>query len=95
MEVGPMVDLDQFADLWLNILFPELDVLKAEKVRRRKVYTLRDLNHQNVTLQSDHLIWLLENSQYANTLDQMVAACIIGVSDKTMLTEAKNHSEVR
>nr|WP_295922239.1 SNF2-related protein [uncultured Dyadobacter sp.] len=89
------VDLDQFADLWLNILLPELDALKAEKVRKRKVYTLRDLNPQNVTLHSDHLIWLLENSHYANTLDEMVAACIIGVSDKTMLTEGKNHSEVQ
>lgn len=80
------VDLDQFADLWLGILLPELDKLKAEKQRKRKVYTLRDLDHKNVNLTSEHLTWLLENSQYANTLDEMVAACIIGISDKSMLT---------
>ncbi|MCF0060559.1 hypothetical protein MUK70_15050 [Dyadobacter chenwenxiniae] len=88
-------DLDQFADLWLSILLPELDKLKAEMQRKRKVYTLRDLDHKNVSLTSDHLSWLLENSQYANTLDEMVAACIIGISDKTMLNRGKNHNKER
>lgn len=87
------MDLDQFADLWLSILLPELDKLKAEKQRRRKVYTLRNLDHKNVSLSSDHLRWLLENSQYANTLDEMVAACIIGISDKRMLKVDKNENE--
>jgi superfamily II DNA or RNA helicase len=89
------VDLDQFADLWLSILLPELDKLKAEKTRKRKIYTLRDLNHQNVTLHSDQLTWLLDNSQYSNTLDEMVAACIIGISDKRMLNIDKNQNEER
>ena len=74
------VDLDQFADLWLDILIPELDKLKAEKLRRRKIYTLRDLSYKNVTLASEHLDWLLENCQYSNTLDEMISSCIIGVS---------------
>jgi superfamily II DNA or RNA helicase len=89
-EDDQYVDLDQFADLWLSILLPELDKLKSEKVRKRKLYTLRDLNHQNVSLNSDHLTWLLESSQYANTLDEMVAACIIGVSDKKLLIDTKD-----
>lgn len=73
------VDLDQFASLWLDILIPELDNLKAEKLRRRKIYTLRDLSHKNVMLNSNHLVWLLENCQYSNTLDEMISACIIGL----------------
>jgi superfamily II DNA or RNA helicase len=73
------VDLDQFANLWLDILIPELDKLKAEKTRIRKIYTLRDLSHKNVTINSDHLIWLLENCQYSNTLDEMISSCIIGL----------------
>lgn len=85
--------LDQFADWWLSIVLPELDKLKAEKQRKRKVHTLRGLDHKNVSLTSDHLSWLLENSQYANTLDEMVAACIIGISDEAMLTHSKNGNE--
>lgn len=74
------VDLDQFADLWLDILIPELDKLKAPKTRRRKIYTLKDLTYRNVKLKSEHLVWLLENCQYSNTLDEMISACIIGLT---------------
>ncbi|PVD50140.1 hypothetical protein DC498_21230 [Terrimonas sp.] len=77
------VDLDQFADLWLDILIPELDKLKAPKTKRRKIYTLKDLTHKNVKLNSEHLVWLLENCQYSNTLDEMVSACIIGLTRKS------------
>jgi len=73
------VDLDQFANLWLDILIPELDKLKAERLRRRKIFTLRDLSHKNVKLNSEHLVLLLENCQYSNTLDEMVSSCIIGL----------------
>jgi len=73
------VDLDQFANLWLDILIPELDKLKAEKLRRRKIFTLRDLSYRNVKLNSEHLVLLLENCQYSNTLDEMVSSCIIGL----------------
>ncbi|MGK9119062.1 SNF2-related protein [Olivibacter jilunii] len=73
------VDLDQFADLWLDILIPELDKLKAQQTRRRKIYTLRDLSYRNVKVNSEHLVWLLENCQYSNTLDEMVSACIVGI----------------
>lgn len=74
------VDLDHFADLWLTILIPELDKLKAAQTRRRKIYTLRDLNVRNVTITTERLDWLLENCQYSSTLDEMVSACIIGIS---------------
>ncbi len=77
------VDLDQFADLWLDILIPELDKLKATKIKKRKIYTLKDLTHRNVKLNSEHLIWLLENCQYSSTLDEMISACIIGLAKKS------------
>ncbi len=77
------VDLDQFADLWLDNLIPELDKLKAAKVRKRKIYTLRVLTYRNVKLNSEHLIWLLENCQYSITLDEMISACIIGLAKKS------------
>lgn len=78
-EEDHYVDLDQFADLWLDILIPELDKLKIQRTRKRKLYTLRDLTYRNVKLNRDHLVWLLENCQYSNTLDEMVSACIIGI----------------
>lgn len=74
------VDLDHFADLWLDILIPELDKLKAPKTKRRKIYTLKDLTHKNVKFNSEHMEWLLENCQYSNTLDEMISACIIGLT---------------
>lgn len=73
------VDLDHFADLWLTILIPELDKLRAIQTKRRKIYTLRDLNIRNVTITTERLDWLLENCQYSSTLDEMVSACIIGI----------------
>ncbi|MDN3587175.1 SNF2-related protein [Pedobacter aquatilis] len=74
------VDLDHFADLWLTILIPELDKLRAVPARRRKIYTLRDLNFRNVTITAERLDWLLENCQYSSTLDEMVSACIISIA---------------
>lgn len=80
IETDDYVDLDHFADLWLSILVPELDRLKSIKGRRRKIYTLRDLNSKNVSLTSEVLDWILENCRYANTLDEMISSCIIGIS---------------
>ncbi len=76
------VDLDQFADLWLEILIPELDKLKGQKSRVRKIYTLKDLSHKNVTISSKQIEWLIENCQFSNTLDEMISSCIIAI-DKT------------
>lgn len=80
IETDDYVDLDHFADLWLSILVPELDRLKSIKGRRRKIYTLRDLNSKNVSLTNEVLDWILENCRYANTLDEMISSCIIGIS---------------
>lgn len=82
------VDLDHFADLWLTILIPQLDKLRYDKTRRKKLYTLRDLNSRNVKLATKDMEWLLANCQYANTLDEMISACIIGI--KKFDSETKN-----
>lgn len=74
------IDFDHFAVLWLTLLIPSLDKLKSIQTRRRKIYTLRDLTAKNFSLTSDNIDWLLENCQYSNTLDEMISACIIGVS---------------
>lgn len=79
-DTGEFVDFDHFADLWLNILLPRLDALKKNVQRRRKLYTLEDLSIKNVKLEEKQLDWLIENCQYANTLEEMIAACIIGIS---------------
>ena len=74
------VDLDHFSDLWLAILIPELDNLKRTVSRKRKIYTLHDLNASNVKLTANQVDWVLENCQYSNTLDEMISACIIGIA---------------
>lgn len=78
-DIAEYVDLEHFADLWLTILIPELDKLRNDSTRRKKLYTLRDLNYRNVKLTNMEIKWLLENCQYVNTLDKMISACIIGI----------------
>lgn len=78
-DLEEYIDFDHFADLWLSLLVPALDKLKGIQTRRRKIYTLRDLNQKNVKLTEDSLDWLLESCQYSNTLDEMISSCIIGI----------------
>ncbi len=80
VDVDDYVDLDHFATLWLTILIPELDKLKSIQMRRRKIYTLKDLDYKNVNITTERLDWLLENCQYSNTLDELVSACIIAIA---------------
>lgn len=77
------VDLDHFADLWLTILIPKLDKLRNDKIRKRKLYTLRDLSYRNVKLTTKDMEWMLSNCQYTNTLDEMISACIIGIKKES------------
>jgi len=79
-ETEDYIDFDHFAELWLIILIPALDVLKKSRRKKRKIFTLRDLTHRNVTIKNEQIDWLLVNCQYSNTLDEMIAACIIGVT---------------
>lgn len=55
IDVDEYVDPDHFATLWLTILIPELDKLKSIQMRRRKIYTLKDLDYKNVNITSERL----------------------------------------
>jgi len=81
-DADEYVDLDHFSELWLAILIPALDNLKSIKTKRRKILTLKDLNASNVDLTEKEIDWLLQHCQYANTLDEMISACIIGIAKK-------------
>ena len=74
------IDYNHFADLWLQLLVPALDELKSNQKRQSKIYTLGDLTDSSVKLTEENIDWLLENSLYSNTLDEIIAACIIGVT---------------
>lgn len=66
--------------LWFFVLMPALDTLKKAQKRKRRIYTLKDLRLKDVKLNEKILNYLVENSQYADTLDEIVASCIIGIS---------------
>jgi PLD-like domain/Type III restriction enzyme, res subunit len=74
------VDFSHFADLWLAILIPALDEMKSARRRKRKILTLKDLKLKNVKSFESKLESLLLNCQYSSTLDEMISACIIGVT---------------
>lgn len=73
------IDYNHFADLWIQLLVPALDLLKENQKKKTKILTLTDLTENHLELSEENLDWLLDNSQYASTLDEIIAACIIGV----------------
>jgi superfamily II DNA or RNA helicase len=85
LDADEYVDLGHFADLWLNILVPVLDNMKRIRVRKRKILTLKDLKLSNVKLTETQLDWILANCQYSNTLDEIISACIIGVTKEARI----------
>ncbi|MDO3641340.1 hypothetical protein [Mucilaginibacter sp. L3T2-6] len=54
-------------------------MLKENQKKKTKILTLTDLNENQLELSEENLDWLLDNSQYASTLDEIIAACIISV----------------
>jgi superfamily II DNA or RNA helicase len=79
-EAEEFIDYDHFSELWLSLLIPVLDKLRNTRKRKRTIITLRDLTVKDVKLTNENLEWLLENCRYANTLDEIIAACIIGIA---------------
>lgn len=77
-----IVDYYRFAEIWLKILKPYLDAKRAGTKNKRKVYNLRNLirEHRNISFSMKDLDDVLENCPYTETIDNRVAACIIGVS---------------
>ncbi len=79
-EAEDFIDYDHFAELWLSLLIPVLDKLRNTRKRKRTIITLKDLSIKDIKLTNENLEWLIENCRYAHTLDEIIAACIIGVA---------------
>ncbi|AEW01667.1 hypothetical protein A4D02_06590 [Niastella koreensis] len=74
-----IVDFDRFADSWLVVLQPIIDMKRSKQLSRRKVITLKDLTIKDVTLSNEELSEIYEGCQTATGLDEMISACIISV----------------
>ena len=74
-----VVDLNHFAELWLQIFLPALDIKRNNIKRNSKIITLRDLKLKDINLDGEKLKYLYENCQYSNSLDELIASCIIAV----------------
>ncbi len=79
-DASECIDFNHFSELWLSVLLPSLDNLKKAQKRKRRILTLQNLKLKDVPLDEEKLSWLLERAQYSYTLDEIIAACIIGIS---------------
>jgi superfamily II DNA or RNA helicase len=73
------IDYNHFATLWLSYLLPVLDKLRNEQQRKRRIITLADIRLKHMNIDEAMLSSLVESCQYAATLDELIAACIIGI----------------
>lgn len=74
-----VIDYDKFAEIWLGILQPALDIKRKSQIRRRKIITLRDITYKDLRLETETLLSIYESCQIATTLDEMIASCIIAI----------------
>ena len=74
-----VVDFNHFAELWFEVLLPALDKRRSELKRRSTIITMRDLSLSDLELTIPKLSELYERCQYANSLDEIIASCIIAV----------------
>tara|TARA_R110001599_G_C12256926_1_gene660133 strand:+ start:590 stop:3820 length:3231 start_codon:yes stop_codon:yes gene_type:complete len=80
---GMIVDFEQFANQWIDILQPYLDAKRANTKRKRVVYNLYSLTrgHKAIDLSKDLLQSVLDNCLYTDEIDMKIASCIIGVKE--------------
>ena len=54
---------------------------------KKNIYNLASLKneHRNIELKIDELIKIIENTPIVDTIDNKIASCIIGVSNKDIL----------
>jgi hypothetical protein len=78
-ESDDWIDYNHLAELWLSILLPALDKKRSEKIRNKWMLTLSDLKEKDVNLSESQLLEMLDNCQYASTLDELIASCIISI----------------
>lgn len=77
---GHIVDYYQLSQLWLDILQPELDRRREANSNKRNVISLQNLKSAKnpCPISIDQLEYILENCPYTESIDQKIAACIIG-----------------
>lgn len=78
---GIIVDFDDFASQWIDILRPYLDQKRAGSKKKRIVYNLNSLRRdfKKIELDKQLLEKILENCPFTEDIDQKIASCIIGV----------------
>lgn len=73
------IDYNHFADLWLEILLPALDKKRESQLKKRKIITMRDLTLRDVQFENATLRKIYDNCQHSNSLDELIASCIIAI----------------
>lgn len=76
---GEAVDRHHLADLWLQILQPELDKKRDRQKRKRKPICLYDLTNDDVNLSEEVLDYILDEGESASRIDEVIASCIISL----------------
>lgn len=79
---GHIVDYYQLSQLWLDVLQPELDRRRDANTKRSSVISLQDLASPRnpCPVSTEQLEFILEHCPYTESIDQKIAACIIGTA---------------
>lgn len=79
---GHIVDYYQLSQLWLDIFQPELDRRREANANRRNVISLQNLKSSKnpCPISIEQLEFILEHCPYTESIDQKIAACIIGTA---------------
>lgn len=75
-----IVDYYHFAQQWLDVFQPVLNKKRKLHKKKRFVYSLNDLSDKDVALPDSQLESIFKNCPYTETIDEKVAACIIGIA---------------
>ncbi len=81
-----IVDYNSLARLWLEVLQSPLDTLRKKRSNRRKALNLNDLKDRwrSVKISKEQFENILRKCDTTNSIDNRVAACIIGISRDDM-----------
>ena len=75
------VDLERFAATWLDLLQPRLDERRRKVRSKRQFVSIADLpaHALEAYFTKEELDLLLDSAEYTISLEQQIAACIVGV----------------
>lgn len=76
-----VIDYYSLANLWLEILQPELEKLRNRRINRRRALNLNALKEhwKSVKLNEKLLQNILNRCETTDTIDNRIAACIVGI----------------